>query len=586
MFRTFLAFASLLCAIEAAEIQSTLYSNGISSKMRTGLPGSATENNPWVAFVKYTDANETKSNFGHLYIETNGERSNNEQSFGAGYVEGSLTAERIWQHYQNMLCQVDCDGNIPQDLRDFYTEQDVWVRERSKTLGVTDPYWTFISLLVSQFDGLMQGYRESEFATSHPESIIDDFGFAMLNSLGDLFDIEPALAREGSERSADNSGLTSRPDFDRMSYKEMQMYMNKQGHCSAFIKLTDDMSDIYFGHSSWFTYSAMLRIYKTYSWNLQSDDVFTAPVTTTSFSSYPGMLSSLDDFYLMKDTKLSMIQTTNSIFNTSLWDMITPESLYAWQRVRTANQLSTSGPEWADLVGRYNSGTYNNQYMVLDGKLFTAQNALPTGTLTVIEQIPGLVVAGDATRELEKGYWGSYNVPYHKEIYDKSGYPDVDAKGGVTQYTQYQQAPRAKIFRKNNGLNWDSGESSAQAHVLKNMQHVLRSNEYLTDPLAEGNPWNAICSRGDLDTSSPYPGGGYDTKVSSMVMAGFSSNPDANAADAEVRAHSSGMTASIVNGPTSQNLPAFQWSTSGLDTPENPHYGQPDTFDFEFELIQ
>ena len=43
--------------------------------------------------------------------------------------------------------------------------------------------------------------------------------------------------------------------------------------------------------------------------------------------------------------------------------------------------------------------------------------------------------------------------------------------------------------------------------------------------------------------------------------------------------------ASIINGPTSQDQPMFVWSTSGLDNSENIHLGQPDVFDFEFELI-
>lgn len=61
--------------------------------------------------------------------------------------------------------------------------------------------------------------------------------------------------------------------------------MNRVGHCSALIKLTDDMSDVFLSHNSWFEYSAMLRIYKTYVWKLSD-----SAVNTTSFSSYPGMI--------------------------------------------------------------------------------------------------------------------------------------------------------------------------------------------------------------------------------------------------------------------------------------------------------
>ncbi len=44
-----------------------------------------------------------------------------------------------------------------------------------------------------------------------------------------------------------------------------------------------------------------------------------------SFSSYAGMLESLDDFYIM-DSGLVMLQTTNSIFNESLYDQVLPET--------------------------------------------------------------------------------------------------------------------------------------------------------------------------------------------------------------------------------------------------------------------
>jgi len=52
-----------------------------------------------------------------------------------------------------------------------------------------------------------------------------------------------------------------------MSLEEINYYLNTRGHCSVIIKAADDFSDIFAGHSSWFTYSAMNRIFKRYEFN-------------------------------------------------------------------------------------------------------------------------------------------------------------------------------------------------------------------------------------------------------------------------------------------------------------------------------
>jgi len=56
------------------------------------------------------------------------------------------------------------------------------------------------------------------------------------------------------------------------------------------------MKDIYAGHDSWFYYNMMLRIFKRYEFNYNNPLLKAKKV---AFSSYPGMLSSLDDFYMM-----------------------------------------------------------------------------------------------------------------------------------------------------------------------------------------------------------------------------------------------------------------------------------------------
>lgn len=68
-----------------------------------------------------------------------------------------------------------------------------------------------------------------------------------------------------------------------------------------------------------------------------------------------GFLESLDDFYLMSNG-LVMLQTTNNVFNQSLYDLVQPKSVPAWLRVRTANHLSRNSSDWGKYYSMYNSG--------------------------------------------------------------------------------------------------------------------------------------------------------------------------------------------------------------------------------------
>ena len=57
------------------------------------------------------------------------------------------------------------------------------------------------------------------------------------------------------------------------------------GKCSALIKLAPDLSDIFMAHATWDTFTAMLRIYKHYHFNLTQ---LQPAAQRLSFSSYPG----------------------------------------------------------------------------------------------------------------------------------------------------------------------------------------------------------------------------------------------------------------------------------------------------------
>ena len=63
------------------------------------------------------------------------------------------------------------------------------------------------------------------------------------------------------------------------------------------------------------------------------------------------------DFYMM-DSGLGMVQTSNGVMNHSLYDLITTSSLLAWQRVRVASAMASTGKEWWEAFKTHASGTY------------------------------------------------------------------------------------------------------------------------------------------------------------------------------------------------------------------------------------
>ncbi|GFR52660.1 hypothetical protein Agub_g15254, partial [Astrephomene gubernaculifera] len=318
----------------------------------------------------------------------------------------------------------------------------------------------------------------------------------------------------------------------------------KSGRCSALVKVTPDLSDLLLGHVTWWGYASMLRIYKHYDMRLGGLPL-AAGAGRVSFSSYPGQLSSADDWYLL-GSGLVVTETSLDVYDHTRYNSsygCSPASLLAWQRVGAANMLGGDGPGWARLAAAYNSGTYNNQYMIVNLARFSPGRELQPGLLTISEIIPGMVVTADATSDLERGHWPSYNVPYFPQVYEATGYrrhAEALARRGpafaeAAAGLSYQLAPRAKIFRRD----------AAGANDLASFRALLRSNSWRphrpTDPLAADSPWNALCGRGDLDPEDPDVYGCYDGKVTNYRRA-------------------LELSADAINGPTTEGgQPPFRW---------------------------
>ena len=371
-----------------------------------------------------------------------------------------------------------------------------------------------------------------------------------MNIFGDLEDLEQALASR--------LGLNA-------------THVLGSGSCSALIKVLDGNKDIYAAHDTWNSYQSMLRVSKRYQmqfhWtakNTSGDAII--PGNTMAFSSYPGVIYSGDDFNVIS-SGLSVIETTIGNNNPDLWWHVKPKGgVLEGIRATVANRLAGSGKQWADLFSQYNSGTYNNQWMILDYKLFTpGEKTLKDNLLWILEQIPGYIESADMTKVLRnQGYWPSYNTPYFKKIFKLSGGPKMVEKFG--DWFSYDKTPRALIFKRDVGKVKD----------VESMTKLMRYNNFREDPLSkcECDPpfsaENAISSRNDLNPKNgTYPfaalghrsHGGTDMKLTTSLL--FEKGK---------------FTA--IGGPTYDDVPAFQWSKADF-AKDTPHFGHPDLWKFK-----
>jgi hypothetical protein len=273
------------------------------------------------------------------------------------------------------------------------------------------------------------------------------------------------------------------------------------------------------------------------------------------------MLSSEDDFYITA-SRLVVMETTNNVYDYSLYDRLKTSTLVSWIRAITANYMATSPHHWHEVFKLYNSGTYNNQWMVTDMKRWqSGGTVVSAGTLSIGSQLPGFYQHADVSEFINlHGYWASYNVPYFKDAWRLAGYDVMEKLYG--QQFSWENAPRAKIFR----------ERQSNATDVESLQRLMRYNDWTRDPNSLGCPMNQLAARGDLSPpNKPHCFRGAFGAVNAKLTSSS-------------RVHS--MEADIVAGPTHDTQPVFAW-TPQIDTMfPTGHFGQPTTWNFQWQTVR
>ena len=178
----------------------------------------------------------------------------------------------------------------------------------------------------------------------------------------------------------------------------------------------------------------------------------------------------------------------------------------------------------------------------------------------IIEQIPGEVEINDVTDNLKEGYWPSYNVPYSKDFFKKSGYENIIKQyiNNKLQY-DYESCSRARIFKRDQN----------KVKTSNDFKKIMRYNNYKFDNLSNGIPSLSLACRYDLI------GGNYSACFGATDVKFVSVK---ELLEGKSYAH-------IISGPTNDQQPTFSWSntTCNISSPDRWYTkGLIDTWNFDW----
>lgn len=523
-----------------------------------------------------------------LYIQTSDSTtvSNDVRMYCAGFIEGMLTAVRISQFYSNFYQTIMKDESNAQALniiRKVFEDELEFVKTNSNfhpgTISIEpgDPYWKHMRFQFVQLWALKDGYNF--VAMGKGVRMLDLIDFLVINSHAELPELMQAYSLQAIEKrqkfqaapvaflqTPKNNGST----ISRLPVAPERMGKNlttsekkkvdddwedrliKRGRCSALVRAAPENKDLLVGHTTWGDYASMTRIFKYYHFELPG--AYTKS-TVIGFSSYPGCISSTDDFYIL-DSGLTVMDTSLEILNMDLYNRVAefPVNSHVpdFMHIMVANRMASSAPHWSVLYTERNSGTGNAQWMIVDYNRFVPGKPVPDGTLWVIEQIPGTSFKKDVSFMLrDTGYWASYNRPYFPQIRDMTGHTEAEARyGGLYSYGS---GPRASIFKSVAPLS---------EHIM-DMRSIMNRNMWPNEGILPNEPGHAISARMDL-AFSKIPNGGIDAKVVNRCLF-------------------RGMQVQAISGPSHDKQAPFKWMDGAAEINKGwPHMGLPDVYDFNW----
>ncbi len=493
-----------------------------------------------IAEVTYINDIETFG-WGKLNVHTYNKSDEYTQSYCAGYLEGIVTYQEISNFYYNLYNNYHKESKLIDKIIAFLELVSKELLSKLSQITKDTSFYEYqLYLSFQQLVGLYHGYNSMS-----KDNKLSIGKLLLIQSDSEI----PELLNYFKYHKKELIQLGDKNYFKRAfglkSNNPNKAWIKLISHsrCSAFIKLVTDnqnrVTDLLSGHTTWSSYSELIRIYKHYSFNNNT--------TSLIFSSYPGVLTSTDDFIISKN-KLVIMETTIEVIDINLYKQMKLEYknyVPNFMRVLLASKNAKNNKEWITLFRKNMSGTYSSQWMILDYKIF---NKIKGKTLNKVkqyknlfqltEEIPNKIISHDISNVLyNKKYFGSYNRAFLNSSKKTLNQQLIEHLYG--NKFSYNDGNRALIFKHFN----------RKIRTLKQMNDLLRyngykgNNDWKEDP-SKKSPSKGISARFDLEKGYLYElSGGVDTKVTNSSLVNQ-------------------MGSVVVLGPTQGNinqLKAFTW---------------------------
>jgi hypothetical protein len=499
-----------------------------------------------VAEAKY-DRTRYQTGWDKLYLRTFAPANPLIQCYVSGYLEGLLTAQEIFYYFSNIHVFFHGEEEYIQDIKNFYGKIDQNLRQKinnpeffqnlrksklddtSDSLKSEFTQWSYLTCLHAQINGLHQGYNQ---ITSNKQLDLLDFYF--INSEGNYGDLKTFMQINKMDIPDQSKFYTQenlQKVYNSQNIEKIWKDLLRKGHCSAIIKLTQKNGkfDIIAGHNTWSEYCEMMRSLKyiEYEFEGNNQEIGMVPRKIT-YSSYPGVLFSGDDFYELS-SGVAILQTTLNVLNKFLYkDMLKVEDyIPEFMRLMIVNLISNSGKEWVDNYKSYQNHMYITQWIVIDYKVLDKVQPLLSqfgnkrynnnlratsgnveNMVFLVEEVPGSIMSSDISTEfINETYFGSFNLAYfpkHMQILGLKDFIGID-------FTDVTYNPRFYILKH---LQGGIKNTEDFAQVLQ--YNGYRDNDMhrlFTDDPSYKDPGNGISSRDDLVPDGGDFHGGIDFKI-------------------------------------------------------------------------